>query len=74
MELNKLSEGIIFEVDIQKKGYTVLLYRSPSQTHDEFDDFLLNLEQVLCHVIARNPLFVLLTDGFNDRAAKWLRF
>ena len=45
------------------------LYPSRSQTHDEFEDFLLNFEQVLC--IARNPCFVLITAYFNDRIAKW---
>ena len=46
------------------------LYRSPSHAHDEFDDFLLNFEQI-CDIIARNPLFLLLTNDFNATAANW---
>ena len=56
-----------------KKGCIASLYRSPSQTHDEFDDFLLNFEQVSCGIIARNPLFDLVTGDFNARAGNWWR-
>ena len=59
------------------KGYIISSYRSPSQTHDEFDNFMnlmnLNFEQVLYDLIARNPLFVLITGDFNVRTAKWWR-
>ena len=51
-----------------KKGYTISLYRSPSQrTHNDFDvnGFLRNFEQVLCDIIARNQFFVLITDNLK---------
>ena len=48
----------------------ISLYRSLSQTHDEFDDFLLNFEQFLCDAIARNPYFVLIIGDFNAKTAK----
>ena len=74
VELNNLSEYIVFEVRMQnKKGYITLLYRSPSQTHDEFDNFLVSFEQVLCDIVARNPFFVLKIGDFNARTAKWWR-
>ena len=41
-----------------------------SNTHDEFDDFVLNFEQVLRNTIARNRFSVLVNDNFNARAAK----
>ena len=64
----------MFEFCIQnKKVYVILLYRSPSQPHDEFDNFLLTFEQVLCDIIARSPFFVLITGDFNAREAKWWR-
>lgn len=31
--------------------------------------FLLNFEQIICDIAARNPLFVLVTRDFNARAA-----
>ena len=46
----------------------VLLYRSPSQTEDEFDIILLNLEQMIGYTIAKSPLFVLITGDFNVRS------
>ena len=74
MELNNLNECIAFEVCIQnKKCYIISLYRSSSQTHDKFDDFLLNFEQVLCDINARNPFFVLITRSFSARTRKWWR-
>ena len=40
VEVKNLNECVIFEVFIKnKRGYVVLLYRSPSQTQDEFDIF-----------------------------------
>ena len=72
VELNNLNKYIVFEACIQnKKVYIISIYRSPSQTHNEFDNFLLNFEQFLCDIIARNPYFVLITGDFKLRTAKW---
>ena len=36
-------ECLLLEINIQnKKGYVISLYRSPSQSKDKFDQFLLN--------------------------------
>ena len=44
VEVKNLNECVIFEVYIKnKKGCLVSLYRSPSQTRDEFDIFLYKL-------------------------------
>ena len=41
-----LKECFILRVSINnKRGYVVSLYRSPSQTSDEFDSFITNLEK-----------------------------
>ena len=46
-EVKNLNECVIFEVYIKnKKGYLVSLYRSPSQTRDEFDLFLYKLSAI----------------------------
>ena len=43
-----MNECIIFEVSLKnKKGYTVSLYKSPSQSHHVFGDFLFNFDQLL---------------------------
>ena len=49
----------------------VSLYRSPSQTQDEFDIFLINLEQSIGDIIVKNSLFVLITGDFNVRSSNW---
>ena len=46
--------------------YIISLHRSPSQRHDDFDDFLPNFEQVLCPINARNPCFVLITSDLTE--------
>ena len=46
--INRLNECLVLEVSFDnKKGYIVCLYRSPSQSNDEFDDFLINLSTCL---------------------------
>ena len=41
-----LKECLIIRVSINnKRGYVVSLYRSPSQTSDEFDSFITNLKK-----------------------------
>ena len=43
-----LNECLVLEINIQnKKGYAISLYRSPSQSKDEFCQFLLNFEQLV---------------------------
>ena len=72
VENKNLNQCLIFEVSIKnKRGYVVSLYRSSSQTQDEFDIFLINLEQLICDIIAKNPLFVLITVDFNARSSNW---
>ena len=55
----------------KKREYVVSLYRSPSQTQDEFDIFLISFEQLIGDIIAQKPLFVLITGDFNVRSTNW---
>ena len=55
----------------KKRGCVVSLYRSPSQTQDDFDSFLMSFEQLIGDIIAKNPLFVLITGDFNVRSTNW---
>lgn len=59
--------------ETKEKGYIISLYRSPSQTHDGFDDFWLTFEHALCDIIARNSLYTLVTGDFDAAAANWRR-
>ena len=47
-----LSECLTLEVTIsKKKGYVITLYRSPSQTSDEFDSFISSSEKALVLIL-----------------------
>ena len=56
---------------MNERGYVVSLYRSPSQTQDELDIFLISFEQLIGDIIAKNLLFVLIAGDFNVRSTNW---
>ena len=67
-----LKECLILEVSINnKRGYVALLYRSPSQTSDEFDSFITNLEKNVVDISRSNPHFLLLIGDFNSKSSNW---
>ena len=49
----------------------VTLSKSPNQTTDEFDLFLLNLEKVIVDISSRNTHFLLITGDFNGKSRNW---
>ena len=66
VDVESLNECAIFEVSIKNKRRCVIsLYRSSSQTQDEFDFLLINFEKLIGDIIAKNPLFVL--DSMLDQ-------
>ena len=67
-----LSECLTLEVTISnKKGYVIILYRSPIQTSDEFDSFISNLEKLLININSFDPHFVILLGDFNTKSKSW---
>ena len=44
---------------VNKKGFAITLYRSPNQSKDEFDQFLLNFEQLMSEKMNQNLHFIL---------------
>ena len=49
----------------------VTLYRSPSQSDIEFDDFVKKFELLLDNLYNLNPYFVILLGDFNAKLKKW---
>ena len=46
--ISTLNECAIIEITLNnKKGFIILIYRSPSQTADEFEEFMLYLDEIL---------------------------
>ena len=54
-----------------KDGWVVSLYGPPSQAQDQFNDFLLNFEQLLFDITSCNPSFLLITSNFNLTTSSW---
>ena len=67
-----LSECLTLELTISnKKSYVATLYRSPSQTSDEFDSFISHLEKLLISITSSDPHFVILLGDFNAKSKSW---
>ena len=69
---NKLTECFVIEIVLNnKKGYIVSLYRSPSQTNDEFDEFIINFDLMLHDISSLNPSFVMILGDMNAKSSSW---
>ena len=67
-----LNECLVLEINIQnKKEFVISLYRLPNQSKDEFDQFLLNFEQLMSDRMIQNPHFILVTGDYNVRSSSW---
>ena len=70
VSLLNLNDYLGLEINIQnKKGYLISLYRSPSQSKDKFDHFIVNFEQLVSDRMSQNSLFILVTGNLK-RARK----
>ena len=54
-----------------KKVLVSVIYRSPSQNHDEFDSFLSNFQKLLQDIENCKPSFSIVTGDFNSRCSSW---
>ena len=70
--MNYLSDSILFELQIGSKICNFIsLYRSPSQTADNFDSFLDNVKLNLDAMTNNNHFFVVAFGDFNARSSSW---
>ena len=71
-DLVTLPECIVYEIQLNRKKYFfAVIYRSPSQGPEEFDNFTLNFELMLSKMHAENPFCVIITGDFNCRSTQW---
>ena len=54
-----------------KKVIVSVIYRSPSQSINEFDSFLSNLEKLVCDINNRNSALSIIKADFNARSQSW---
>ena len=62
-----------FRIGSQKpqKVFVSVVSRSPSQTNDEFRQFLLNFEKMFLDINLRKPYLTLVKEKFNARPSSW---
>ena len=71
-KFSNLNECSNFEVSIAKKIFRFIhLYRSPSQTQDEFQIFRSNLVLNLDSLSSCNPFLTIMIGDFNARSKQW---
>ena len=72
LDIKFLNECIVCEIAFQnRKCFLVLIYRSPSQTSDQFDIFLANFENLVEYHNNLNPYLLLVKGDFNARCSNW---
>ena len=66
-----LNEYICFEIISNKLCNFISLYRSPSQSSDEFENFVYNLDLSLQALTQKNPFLTVIIGDFNAKFNKW---
>ena len=71
-DVRLLEECIVFDLIISNKLCSfVALYRSPSQSQDDFATFSDNLEMTLDFVSKKNPFLLVVLGDFNGKLSQW---
>ena len=67
-----IEQCILCEINIQNTtGYIAVTYRSPSQSSNEFEEFLVNFDKLLNHVNMPKSSFTVVLGDFNARSRSW---
>ena len=72
MSIHYLQECINFKLKIGDKLFNFIsLYRSPSQSQDEFEKFSENFQRSLDGLLQNNPFLVVVIGDFNVKSSNW---
>ena len=64
-----IEQCILCKKNIQNtKGYVVVIYRSPSLSSNEFEEFLVNFDKLLNQVNMLKSSFTVILGDFNARS------
>ena len=67
-----MKECIILEIQLNGKSLILCtLYRSPSQSSEEFDIFMQNFESDLGCIADKNPYLIVILGDFNAKSSNW---
>ena len=64
-------ECLLCQINNNKKCYIIVLYRSPSQTSFEFNNFQHNLDKILNDVKQLESTFLIILGDFNAKSKTW---
>ena len=71
-DLNAMQEAIVTEISVKNGTYFfTFFYRSPSQSHDEFENFCSELNLLLININNNQPDCSILIGDFNEKCSKW---
>ena len=72
INLSYFEEGLLLEMTYHNKEVIVfVIYRSHSQSNNEFDSFLSNTENLASDINNRKPALSIITGDFNARSQSW---
>ena len=72
LNISYLSECVTFEINIGNQVCRFIhLYRSPSQTQEEFQTYISNLKLSLDVLLCDNPFFTVMIGDFNGKFKDW---
>ena len=72
LNINYLPECICFDLKIGNKLCTIVsLYRSPSQSADQFENFVNKLNLTVESITPKNPFLTVVIGNLNARSSKW---
>ena len=71
-DLVPLPECIVCEIKIERKSiFFTVIYRSPSQKQDEFDNFMTDFEIFLSNMSAEKSYAIIISGDLNCRSSQW---
>ena len=72
LNISYLKQCLNFKLQIgDKSGTFIALYRSPSQSQDDFETFSGNFEMTLETLAQKGSLLTLIIDDFNIKSCNW---
>ena len=72
INVNMLNECLLCEFSFGSRHVCLVsIYRTLSQSSNEYDTFLLNFEQLLTYLNSLKPHILLETRSFNVRSSSW---
>ena len=73
-DISTLDNSLVTEIRSQnEKCFLTCLYLSPSQSHDEFENFCIKFVILLSQINDELPICSVVTGDFNARCSRWWR-